>query len=68
MLAGEPGAIAMMDTESAAYFISRAEQEEEAARVTKNELARVIHADLAYRYRVKAWQWEQGQKLRLVRD
>lgn len=58
----------MIDTESAAYYNGRAEQEEEASRATKNALARVIHADLAYRYRIKAWECEEGRKLRLVRD
>jgi hypothetical protein len=58
----------MMDTESAAYYNHRAEQEEEAAGATKNALARIIHLELAYRYRVKASECEEGQKLRLVRD
>lgn len=58
----------MINTESAAYFDRRAEQEEEAAGVTENKIARVIHLDLAYRYRVKAWECKESQTLRLVRD
>ena len=58
----------MINTESAAYFNRRAEQEEEAAGATENKLARVIHLDLAYRYRVKAWECDEGGRLRLVRD
>lgn len=62
------GATVMMDNENAAYYHSRAAQEEEAARATTNSLASVIHLSLADRYRVKAWECEDGQKVRLVRD
>ncbi len=58
----------MKDTESAAYFFIRAEQESEAARVTTNALAATIHLSLAERYRAKAYACEEGQRLRLVRD
>lgn len=58
----------MTDTDSAAYYLLRAEQEEEAARSTINALAVMIHLGLADRYRAKACECEEGQRLRLVRD
>jgi hypothetical protein len=58
----------MTDNENAAYYLSRAEQEEEAASLTNNPIAGVIHLSLAQRYRVKALECEDGQRLRLVRD
>ncbi len=58
----------MKDTESATYYLIRAEQEADAARVTTYALAATIHLSLAERYRAKADECEQGFKLRLVRD
>ncbi len=58
----------MKDNENSAYYFSRAEQEEEAARVSANPLAAKIHLSLADRYRVAAYEREEGQRLRLVRD
>ena len=58
----------MKDDDNSAYYFSRAEQEEEAARVSTNALAAKIHLSLAERYRAAAYERENGQKLRLVRD
>ena len=58
----------MTDNETATYYYRRAEEEEEAARGTTNALASVIHMSMAERYRVKAWECEDGQRVRLVRD
>ena len=60
--------MAMKDNENAAYYFMRAEQEEEAARATTNSLAASIHLGLAERYRIKAFECEEGRRLRLVRD
>lgn len=62
------GALAMTDNENAAYYYARAEQEEEAARLTTNAIASVVHLSLADRYRLKAVECESGQRLKLVRD
>ena len=58
----------MKDNDNSAYYFSRVEQEEEAARVATNPLAAKIHFSLAERYRAAAYQREDGQRLRLVRD
>lgn len=58
----------MQDTDSAAYYLTRAEQESEAARLTTNVLAATIHLSLAERYRARADECEQVPTLRLVRD
>ena len=58
----------MTDNETATYYYRRAEEEEEAARSTTNALASDIHMSMAERYRVKAWEREQGERIRLVRD
>ncbi len=58
----------MQDTESATYYLSRAEQESDAARDTTNVLAATIHLSLAERYRAKADECEEVYKLRLVRE
>ncbi len=44
----------MITNDDAAYFQSRAEQEDEAVRNAATELAADIHRDLAKRYRAKA--------------
>ncbi len=62
------GHLAMKDNETASYYLIRAEQEEEAARGTTNVLAVTIHLSLASRYRTKACECEEVQRLRLVRD
>ncbi len=58
----------MTDNNNAAYYSRRAEQEEEAAQTTTNPLAVRIHLSLANRYRARAVECEEGQRLRLVRD
>ncbi len=58
----------MRDINDTGYYLIRAEQEEEAARHTTNALAATIHLGLAERYRAKASECEEGQRLRLVRD
>lgn len=58
----------MKHNEDAAYYLSRAEQEDEAALRAANPLAASIHRTLASRYRVKASEPDEVQKLILVRD
>lgn len=58
----------MTDNDNAGYYLARAEQEEEAARITTNALAVTIHLSLASRYRAKAIECDENQRLRLVRD
>lgn len=57
----------MTDNENAGYYLARAEQEEEAARLTTNELAATIHLSRASRYRAKASECDENQKIRLIR-
>ena len=64
---------AMNDTGNAAYYSSRARQEDEAARTAVNPLAATIHHSLASRYRAKASGFniqdvDDGQRLSIVRD
>ncbi len=56
----------MTSNDNAGYYLSRAEQEEQAARATINALAAQIHGSLAERYRAKARDCEETQPLRLV--
>lgn len=58
----------MQDTESATYYLIRAEQESDAARDTTNALAASIHLSLAERYRAKADECQEVNKLRLIRE
>ena len=62
------GALGMRDNDNAGYYLIRAEQEEEASRITTNALAATVHLSLAERYRAKASECEEGIRLRLVRD
>jgi hypothetical protein len=56
----------------ASYYLSRAEQEDEAALNAANPLAADIHRNLAIRYRNKAYGFhahlDARQKLSIVRD
>lgn len=58
----------MNDNDDAAYYLSRAEQEDEAARRAINSIAASIHRNLASRYRSKAEDFEHFEKLNLARD
>ena len=58
----------MNDNDNADYYLSRADQEEEAAHKAVNPLAASIHLSLASRYRAKAGDFEECQKLSIVRD
>lgn len=58
----------MKDNQSAAYYLSRAEQEEAAALAASSALAANIHRNLADRYRVKAAGFPDERRLTLVRD
>lgn len=60
--------MAMTDNDNAAYYVSRAEQEEAAARLTTNSLAVSIHRSLASRYRAKARDFDDGPGLSIVHD
>ena len=58
----------MNNNDDAGYFASRAEEEEEAARLAVAPLAANIHRELAERYRVKASHANGFLELRLIRD
>jgi hypothetical protein len=58
----------MNDDKNAAYYWSRAQQEDEAAREAASPLAARIHRSFASRYRVKADDLEDNQLLSIVRD
>lgn len=59
----------MQENDNASYFMfRRAEQEEEAARLTTNALAASVHLSLARRYRARANEGEEGTRVRPVRD
>ena len=58
----------MKDRDNAKYYLSRAEQEDEAARKAAQPVAAVIHRSLASRYRAKALECEEYQSLSVVRD
>ena len=63
----------MNDNDIAAYYLSRAEQEDEAAHTAVSPLAADIHRSLATRYRAKAagynnYDVDDRQKLSIVRD
>ena len=57
----------MTDNENAAYYLTRAQQEDEAARKAVSPVAASIHRSLAGRYRAKAVEWEESQSLNVVR-
>ena len=63
----------MNDNDNAAYYLSRAEQEEEAAQKAVNPLAADIHRTLASRYWARAcgiesYNVDDLQTLSIVRD
>ena len=67
-MAAESWGGAMNDNENAAYYFSRAEQEEEAARKATNPIAAEIHRSLANRYRAKAYDLHEWQRVSTARD
>lgn len=59
----------MNDNDNAAYYLSRAEQEDEAASKAANPIAATIHRSLANRYRAKAGELDGRQEqLSVVRE
>lgn len=58
----------MAMTNNEAYYLRRAEQEEQAAIAAANPQAMTVHRDLAGRYRTRASEPEDGRHLKLVRD
>lgn len=58
----------MRDRNNAAYYLSRAEQEDEAARKAVKPIAASIHRSLASRYRARASDYDDCQSLSVVRD
>ena len=58
----------MAMTNNEAYYLRRAEQEEQAAIKADNPQAMTVHRDLAGRYRTRASEPEDGRHLKLVRD
>ena len=57
----------MTDSDNAAYYLSRAQQEDEAARNAVKPVAASIHRSLANRYRAKAGECEESRSLSVVR-
>ena len=62
------GGKAMRDCDNAAYYLARAEQEDEAARLAVKPVAVIIHESLASRYRAKASECQEYQTLSVVPD
>lgn len=60
--------LVMDDYDSVSYFMGRAEQEEEAARVAASPLAARIHLSLAERYRAKAYGLDEEQTFKQAHD